>query len=144
MTSAGQSKQKSVIHKEQYQIVSDRRKHYDTLLWQVPTVGVAAQGVMVSAAIEMQNEYDTSSFLLFIAFLFGVCVILLFRNLRFHEVQDSIILTEYENSRIHDGFKVVHGRRGPWPGAAHVWFGALTTAATLELVFSYVQFLRAV
>lgn len=130
------------INSEQYQVLSERRNHYDTLLWQVPTIGIAAQGLLVSSAIELIEKFRTSSLFLFLSFIVGFCVILGFRNLRFHEVEDSKLLTKYEQSRAIDGFVVFHGRRGPSPSAYYVWLFLLLGIAGLELFFGVLQFLR--
>lgn len=130
------------IHDDQYSIVAARRQGYDNLLWQVPAIGVAAQGFLVAAALGKVTAPSLSSFLLFSGSVVGIATIWLFRRLRFHEVADSELLKEYEQSREVDGFAVVHGRRGQGLSAYHVWLAILGVSAILEFGGAIIQTVR--
>ena len=127
------------MHEDQYPIVAARRQGYDNLLWQVPTIGVAAQGFLVAAALGEDIASNLSAFLLFSASVVGVAVVWLFRRLRFHEVADSELLKEYEQSREAVGFTVTHGRRGPQPSAYYVWLVILGASVILEVGGAVIQ-----
>ena len=74
------------MHDDQYPIIAARRQGYDSLLWQVPAIGIAAQGFLVAAALGGDALPSLSALLLFSAATVGVAVIWLFQRLRFHEV----------------------------------------------------------
>ena len=120
------------MHDDQYPIVAARRQAYDTLLWQVPALGVAAQGFLVSAALGNDTEPALSAGMLLIAAVVGVAVVWLFRKLRLHEVADSELLREHEKARSEEGFAIVHGRRVPGFSAYRLWLALLVAAIALE------------
>lgn len=125
------------MHNDQYPIVAARRHVYDTLLWQVPTIGIAAQGVLLSAALNSSTPHQMSTVLWILALLVGIAVLRLFERMRFHEVYDSELLRNYEALRESEGYAVVHGQRtstgkiivkraSPWLGAYRIWFATLS------------------
>ena len=120
------------MHEDQYPIVAARRQAYDTLLWQVPTFGVAAQGFLVSAALDAAPRLSAS--LLLMASIVGLAVAWLFRRLRFHEVADSELLKTYEAAHPDPGFAVVHGRRAPGLSAYRLWLVLLVVFVFAEMV----------
>src|SRR3954470_133370 len=122
------------MHDIQYPIVAARRQGYDSLLWQVPALGVAAQGFLVSAAVGTDTSASLSAGLLFTASVLGVAVAWLFRKLRMHEVADSVLLKEHEAARSDEGFSIVHGRRVPGFSAYRLWLVLLVAAIGLEAV----------
>lgn len=113
------------MHEQQYPIIAAKRQVYDTLLWQVPTIGIAAQGFLVSAAVNTDLSPRLALSLWALASLVGVAVLHLFRRLRVREQNDSEMLRKYEESRVEDGFAVTHGRRRSWFSAYNVWFAIL-------------------
>lgn len=121
------------MHDTQYPIVAARRQGYDSLLWQVPAIGIAAQGVLVAAALNKDVSSNLSILLLSLSAVVGVAIVWLFRKLRFHEVADSELLKEYELSRAIDGFAVVHGRRGRGISGYVVWLAIMITGTALEI-----------
>ena len=124
----------SSMHETQYAVVSARRTAYDSLLWQVPALGVAAQGFLVAAALNKDTATVLSAGLLVFSSLVGTAVLWLFKKLRFHETSDTRLLNAYEHAHADKGFSVVHGRRGKGPSAYRVWSVLLIVFVIAEAV----------
>ena len=99
------------VHKLQYPIVAARRQAYDTLLWQTPALAIAAQGFLLTAAIDPDTRPLLSFALSFAAFLVAFAALQFFQRLRYAEVQDLKLLQEFELSHKKEGFSVVHGHK---------------------------------
>lgn len=110
------------MHEQQYPIIAARRQVYDSLLWQVPTIGMAAQGFLVSAAVDTNLSPHLALTLWVLASLVGIAVLHLFRRFRIREQKDSEMLRKYEETRTEDGFAIAHGARRSWFSAYNVWF----------------------
>jgi hypothetical protein len=99
------------MNKDQYAVVASRRQGYDTLLWQMPAIGIAAQSFLITASLDA----DTPEFLAvvlaasscFVAF----ASIQFFQRLRFMELYDAELLREFESQNASAGYAVVHGRK---------------------------------
>lgn len=124
------------MHEHQYPIVAARRQGYDALLWQVPTIGIAAQAFLVSAALGPERTARVALLLWSLAFLVNGAVIWLFQRLRAREVSDANLMRAYETSRSDEGFAVVHGIPSRF-SAYRVWLATL-------LVFWLVAFIGVV
>jgi hypothetical protein len=122
------------MHESQYPIVAARRQGYDSLLWQVPALGVAAQSFLVSAALGKDASQALSAGLLLAASVIGVAVAWLFQKIRKHEVADSRLLQEYEAARSEEGFSIAHGQRVPGFSAYRLWLGLLIASILSEAV----------
>lgn len=125
------------MHKGQYSIVAARRQGYDNLLWQVPALGIAAQGFLISAALNNDAAAGLSILLLLLSSIFGLGVILLFMKLRAHEVADSELLKGYEKSQAANGYEVVHGRRIKGLSAYNFWLVILSVSALLAFAGAF-------
>jgi hypothetical protein len=71
------------MHEQQYPIIAARRQGYDALLWQTPTLAVAAQGFLLAAALNKETLAILSLILLVAALLVGFAALQLFRSCAF-------------------------------------------------------------
>ena len=95
----------------QYRIVATRRGIYDTLLWQTPVLSLTAQAFLFSISLgsdASQWERRTAAVLALIA---SIASIQLTSRHRFHEIEDSKWLNEFETKRRWKGYNVIHQRR---------------------------------
>lgn len=96
----------AMIHKDQYDVVSQRRISYDNLLWQTPVLSLTAQAFLFAIAFSDLGAWmrlPASSLVILVA---GASIHLMSKH-RAHEVQSSKLLEEYENNG-GAGFAVVH------------------------------------
>ena len=118
---------------QQYPIVAQRRQAYDTLLWQVPVVAVAAHGFFVTAALGAKENY-VSACLFFAAAIIGRAIIYQFQKLRAREVRDAELLKKFEAEHENGSYEVVHGYRTPGISTYWIWLGILYFIVIGELV----------
>jgi len=121
------------MHETQYPIIAARRQSYDTLLWQVPALGIAAQSFLFSAALSKDASKPLSVCLWMLSATIGFAVVFLFRRLRLNEVADAKILEEYETANAEKGFLVAHGKKRVAGWSAYwVWMLLLSGFVALE------------
>lgn len=130
------------MHESQYSIVAARRQGYDSLLWQVPALGVAAQGFLVSAAVAKDTSHILAAGLLLAASVVGAAIAWLFRKLRMNEIADSELLIQHEKARAAEGFSIVHGRRVPGFSAYRLWLILLIASIVLEALGALIMACR--
>ena len=124
----------------QYQIVATRRQGFDSILWQVPAFGLAAQGFLISSALEKDIDNNISAVAFLFSFFIGIGVILLFRALRMREVYDSELLRKHESEQ--PELTVIHGVRLNKISMYYVWIAILYLFSISALVGSIVRFDR--
>ncbi|WP_156907211.1 hypothetical protein [Thalassobaculum salexigens] len=130
------------MHDQQYSVVAARRQAYDVLLWQVPALGIAAQGFLVSAALGAEVSAVVSTALFLFSFMVGLSVVWLFWKIRLHEVADSELLKEFEKIRSEEGFSVVHGQRVAGFSAYRLWLILLLAFTSVECLGTIIMYGR--
>jgi hypothetical protein len=88
-----------------YQVVASRRQTYDQLLWQAPSLALAAQAFLMTIALGPGTGRAARVVAGLLAFVISVMCIQLLLRQRVGEVADSIWLGNFERSH---GWEVVH------------------------------------
>ncbi|MGW1678561.1 hypothetical protein [Saccharopolyspora sp. NPDC002376] len=109
-----------------YQAVAQRRAQYDTLMWQVPALGLTAQAFLLTITLGHESGRLSRILASGLAALVSVLTMQLMAKHRWHERVDSQWLEEFEKRH---GLDVVHQhrRRLAWelnlgaPGFAARW-----------------------
>jgi hypothetical protein len=132
------------VHRDQYPIVAARRQAYETLRWQTPILAVVTQGFVLATAFGESVALLLALVLCAISVLIGIAAIQLFVRIRFLELEDSKTLRSYEQSRVDDGFSVVHVRRDAPKGFARysaypIWLAVLGGTIVLSGA-AFIQF----
>ena len=95
---------------QQYSVIAGRRLQFDTLMWQVPALGLTAQAFLLNIAL----AHDSARLARAIAALLGMTTAALSMQLmakhRANEVQDSRLL---ENLQQEHSLLPLHAKRGP-------------------------------
>lgn len=131
-----------------YTALSARRTAFDTLMWQVPALGLTAQAFLLTIAYGTGSSVIARSVAGALAFAVAVVAIQTMLKHRSHEVTDSLLLESLEQSHgivvseIHPHAQTAdrggaagntHFRDGRWWtkwSSLHLWIWLLSTFAT--------------
>lgn len=97
------------MNEEQYKLIFARRVARDGLVWQTPTLSMAVQAVLLTAAFRMETGPTTALLLFGFSFLVGAASIQLMMKHRFLERIDDALLAEFEELHKKGGYVVAHG-----------------------------------
>jgi hypothetical protein len=95
------------MHRDQYEVIAARRQAYDSLLWQSPTLAVAAQGFLLGIALNAEHRLF-AGFVCLAALAVGAASIQFFVKLRKLEKRDSELLAGHEAANAE--LERLHGR----------------------------------
>ena len=98
------------MNDKQYEVVAARRLAADGLVWQAPSLAIAAQSFLLSAAHNPDADTHSAFLLSILSILVGLASYQLMQKHRQLEVEDAQRLKKFEAQRIGEGFSVVHGK----------------------------------
>jgi hypothetical protein len=133
-----------------YHVIANRRTAFDTLMWQVPALGLAAQAFLLTIAFGSDSSNAARFFSGGLSMVVAVVAIQTMLKHRANELTDSLILEEVEQAM---GVRVGKGVRphdkpenrgramgnkqiaGPWARrkSANLWVTSLTCFALAGL-----------
>ncbi len=133
-----------------YQVIATRRTAFDTLMWQVPALGLAAQAFLLTIAFGSDSSDVARIFSGGLSVVVAVVAIQTMLKHRANELTDSLILEEIEEAmavRVGDGVcphdkpenrgRAVGNKQidGPWARrkSANLWVTSLTCFALAGL-----------
>jgi hypothetical protein len=135
------------MNEEQYKVLSQRRIALNNLIWQTPTLGMAAQAFLLAAAFNPQIERTTALILLIFSLFVGLASIQLMIKHRYHEVIDSELMAAFEATHAEEGYSVIHrpgavrtSIKRPWPArisSYRLWLTVLTGFCLIALYGLY-------
>lgn len=103
------------MHKDQYLSLCDRRISSNNLLWQTPSLAIAAQAFLLSASLGGQVQPINGLVLAALSFVVGLASIHLIIKHRHFEQWDAECLAKFETDNRSKGYELLHG-----PGAVPV------------------------
>lgn len=109
------------MNETQYKILCERRNQQDNLIWQTPSLAVAALAFLMATALNPQTDAVASLVLSVFSFVVGLAAIQLMAKHRYLEMADSELLAKFECEHQGEGFAILHGRRPPVEGIARNW-----------------------
>lgn len=133
-----------------YQVIANRRTAFDTLMWQVPALGLAAQAFLLTIAFGFDSSNAARFFSGGLSMVVAVVAIQTMLKHRANELTDSLILEEIEEAmgvRVGDGVyphdkpenrgqamgnKLINGPWTKWR-SANLWVTSLTCFALAGL-----------
>jgi colanic acid biosynthesis protein WcaH len=105
-----QEQQRELMTSEaQYKTMSDRRNHFNALLWQTPTLSITAQSFLLSVAGSSTQSMAARCTASLAAFLVAMCTLQLFAKHRFQEQTAATCLTDFERRNRYLGYVCVSG-----------------------------------
>jgi hypothetical protein len=99
------------MNEEQYKILAARKIAHDTMVWQTPTLAIAAQAFLLSAAYNQQVDRPLSLLLLGFSTAVGICSIQLMSKHRLFELSEAKLLREFEEDHEREGYSVITRER---------------------------------
>ena len=97
------------MHKDQYPLVFNRRLGFDQRVWQIPSLAIAAQAVLLSGALNPSATWKVSVGLALLSTCISAAVLQLMAKLRQLEIEDAERLRVFESKQ--SGYAVLHGDR---------------------------------
>jgi hypothetical protein len=79
-----------------YQVLESRRSSYDTLLWHIPIVGLAAQAFLFNVALNADNSAAARFITSFLALMTALISLQMLFKLRYFEIKDSAACRKLE------------------------------------------------
>ncbi|HKI86701.1 MAG TPA: hypothetical protein VKA53_08135 [Thermoanaerobaculia bacterium] len=134
-----------------YPVIANRRTAFDTLMWQVPALGLAAQAFLLTIAFGFDSSNAARFFSGGLSMVVAVVAIQTMLKHRANELTDSLILEEIEEAmgvRVGDDGVCPHDKpenrgqamnnkqiEGPWAKrkSANLWVTSLTCFALAGL-----------
>jgi len=98
------------VNSEQYSALCARRQAFDNLVWQTPSLAIAAQSFLLSASLGSETSQPQSIALAISSGVVGIAAAQLMAKHRMNEVLDSELLEEFERENADSGFAVIHGK----------------------------------
>lgn len=90
-----------------YKLISDRRKHWDNLQWQIPSLTLSGEAFLFSVAFDVQKQVPARVVTALVAAIVAVACILTMSRFRVNEIDDSETLERLEREL---GLEPMHGR----------------------------------
>ena len=81
-----------------YEALVARRISYDQMMWQVPTLGITAQALLMGVGLDSETDHLIRLIALFLASGAGLLTLQLMGKQRYHEQIDTRYLQEWESA----------------------------------------------
>jgi hypothetical protein len=113
------------MNEEQYKILSQRRIASNNLVWQAPTLGIAAQAFLLAGAFNPQMEPVTAAMLCAFSLFVGLAALQLVTKHRYHEVVDAELMAEFEGQT--EGYSPLHAKGGLKTTVKRTWLSGISS-----------------
>lgn len=102
------------MNEEQYKVVCARRQGFDALVWQVPSLAIAAQSFLLTTVVDPDTSSGIALGLALLSVTLGFGAYQLMRKHRQLELEDSERLVRFETSpeNLAKGYEQIHGGIG--------------------------------
>lgn len=97
------------MNKEQYALMWTRRQQHNAFVWQIPALSIAAQGFLLSQALNPNVSASGATLLSLGSLILGLALIQILARLRYLEFNDAQLMAAFEASRSDDGYSILHG-----------------------------------
>ena len=122
------------MHDDQYSVLCTRRQAFDNMVWQVPSLAIAAQSFLLSTAFDSKTEAFNSLLLSTFALVIGLAALQLMHKHRQLEIEDAELLKAFEEDHLEEGYVVIHGKRDGVPGIERGWLVKLSSFRIWSIV----------
>lgn len=122
------------IDRQQYDPLASRRTAIDRMLWRTPALSLTAQSFLFSVALGSEIAPAARVGAALLALVASLASMQLMSKHRYHELQDSKLLREFEDA---EGFVPIHGPRFWENRQIYQEFSSYKVWQSLLAVFSF-------